>query len=137
MRGIHPKYVFTYKGHPVTVMNNTAWKRARKNTALEQVRVHDLRHTFGRRLRAAGVSLEDREDLLGHKSGRMTTHYSAAEVSKLLDAANKVNCNNQDSMTLTVLKRRMDAVQFCKGSRESHVQDLENKKAVVLKLITA
>ncbi len=30
-------------------------------------------HTFGRRLRAAGVSYEDRQDLLGHKSGRITT----------------------------------------------------------------
>jgi len=40
--------------------------------------VHDLKHTFGRRLRAAGVSFEDRQDLLGHRSGRITTHYSAA-----------------------------------------------------------
>jgi integrase len=39
-----------------------------------KVRVHDLKHTFGRRLRAAGVSFEDRQDLLGHKSGRITTH---------------------------------------------------------------
>ena len=40
------------------------------------VRIHDLKHTFGRRLRAAQVSLEDRQDLLGHKSQRITTHYS-------------------------------------------------------------
>ncbi len=37
------------------------------------VRVHDLKHTFGRRLRAAGVSFEDRQDLLGHRAGRITT----------------------------------------------------------------
>jgi hypothetical protein len=30
-----------------------------------------MKHTFGRRLRAAGVSFEDRQDLLGHK--RMST----------------------------------------------------------------
>jgi hypothetical protein len=30
------------------------------------------------------VSFEDRQDLLGHRSGRITTHYSAAELSKLL-----------------------------------------------------
>ena len=29
-----------------------------------------------RRLRATGVSLEDRQDLLGHEAGRVTTHYS-------------------------------------------------------------
>ena len=57
---------------------------------LPQVRVHDLKHTFGRRLRAAGVSFEDRQDLLGHRSGRITTHYSAAELARLIDAANQV-----------------------------------------------
>jgi len=35
-----------------------------------RIRVHDLRHTFGRRLRAAGAQFEDRQDLLGHKSIR-------------------------------------------------------------------
>jgi integrase len=55
-----------------------------------RVRVNDLKHTFGRRLRAAGVSFEDRQDLLGHKSGRITTHYSQAELSNLIDAAEKV-----------------------------------------------
>jgi integrase len=58
-RGINPDYVFTYNGHPLTAMHNSAWKRARKAVRLQQVRVHDLKHTFGRRLRAAGVSFED------------------------------------------------------------------------------
>jgi integrase len=51
-------------------MLNSAWKRARKRAGLS-VRVNDLKHTFGRRLRAAGVSFEDKQDLLGHKSGRI------------------------------------------------------------------
>ena len=67
----------------LTRMLNSAWKRARKKVGLA-VRVHDLKHTFGRRLRAAGVSFEDRQDLLGHKSGRITTHYSAAEIGNLI-----------------------------------------------------
>ena len=53
------------------------------------VRVHDLKHTYGRRLRAAGVSFEDRQDLLGHKSTRITTHYSAAELANLIAASEK------------------------------------------------
>jgi hypothetical protein len=69
-------------------MLNSGWKKARKKVGLD-VRVHDLRHTFGRRLRAAGVSFEDRQDLLGHKSQRITTHYSAAELGNLMTAANK------------------------------------------------
>ncbi|HBC71159.1 MAG TPA: integrase [Coxiellaceae bacterium] len=105
VRGQHSEKVFTYNGRPLTRMLNSAWKRARKRVGLV-VRVHDLKHTFGRRLRAAGVSFEDRQDLLGHKSGRITTHYSAAEIVNLLDAANKVCEARQDanSPTLTLLR---------------------------------
>ena len=52
--------------------------------------VHDLKHTFGRRLRAAGVSFEDRQGLLGHKSRWITTHYSGPELANLIAAAEKV-----------------------------------------------
>jgi integrase len=90
VRSEHEDYVFTYKGKPVDRMNNSAWRKARIRAGLPQVRVHDLKHTFGRRLRAAGVSFEDRQDLLGHKSGRITTHYSEAELANLIEAANKV-----------------------------------------------
>lgn len=90
VRGFHPKYVFTYQGNPITRMLNSAWLKARSRAELSNVRVHDLKHTFGRRLRAVGVSFEDRQDLLGHKSHRITTHYSQAELSNLISAANKV-----------------------------------------------
>ena len=69
-----------------------AWERVHGTVAQEgfrRVRVHDLKHTFGRRLRAAGVSFEDRQDLLGHKSQRITTHYSHPELSNLIAAAEK------------------------------------------------
>ena len=106
-RGKGIDHVFTYKGAPITRMLNSAWQRARKAANLDQVRVHDLKHTFGRRLRAAGVSFEDRQDLLGHRSGRITTHYSAAELSRLLEAANSV-CRqkpNSGKSELVVLRR--------------------------------
>ncbi|EKE01125.1 MAG: hypothetical protein ACD_21C00208G0001, partial [uncultured bacterium] len=104
-RGRHPEYVFTYAGKPTSRMLNSAWKRARKKIGLT-VRVHDLKHTFGRRLRAAGVSFEDRQDLLGHKSGKITTHYSAAEIGILIKAANKIceTIQTPNSPTLTLLK---------------------------------
>lgn len=70
-RGIDDTYVFTFRDRRVQRMLNTGWQRARNKAGLPQVRVHDLKHTFGRRLRAAGVSFEDRQDLLGHRSGRM------------------------------------------------------------------
>ena len=104
-RGKHPTHVFAYKGKPITRMLNSSWCRVRRNLGLEQVRVHDLKHTFGRRLRAAGVSFEDRQDLLGHRSGRMTTHYSAAELSKLIEAANSVCERSGNKPELVVLRR--------------------------------
>jgi integrase len=104
-RGKHPTHVFTYKGEPTQRMLNSAWLKARKRAGLEQVRVHDLKHTFGRRLRAAGVSFEDRQDLLGHRSSRITTHYSAAELTKLIEAANKVCEGDSSKPELVVLRR--------------------------------
>ena len=69
----------------------------------ELLRVHDLRHTFGRRLRAAGVSKEDRKDLLGHKSRDVTTDYTAAELQNLLDAVNRIT-QSRNSPAPTVLR---------------------------------
>jgi integrase len=107
VRGEHLEYVFTYRDHPVTKINNTAWKAARRRAGLPQVRVHDLKHTFGRRLRAAGVSFEDRQDLLGHRSGRITTHYSAAELQNLIEAANQVcGQDSRKSPALVLLKQK-------------------------------
>ena len=101
-------YVFAHQ-HEGTLrsyysMNTNGWKRARVRVGLSGVRVHDLRHTFGRRLRAAGVSYEDRQDLLGHKSGRITTHYSAAELHNLIEAANKVCDRSRQGPVLTLLR---------------------------------
>lgn len=106
VRGEHPQFVFTFKGKPSTRMLNSAWLKARKRAKLPFVRVHDLKHTFGRRLRAAGVSFEDRQDLLGHRSSRITTHYSAAELGNLLHSANSANGKQGDG-ELTVLKRKV------------------------------
>jgi len=128
VRGQHLEYVFVRypkpkeaKPVPLDSMNTTAWKNGRKRAAdkweertgepapdgFRRVRVHDLKHTFGRRLRAAGVSFEDRQDLLGHKSGRITTHYSAAELANLIAAAEKVcEDNSHKSPAVTLLRRK-------------------------------
>jgi hypothetical protein len=44
-----------------------------------------------------------RPDLLGHKSGDVTTDYSAAELMSLINAANRI-VRSKDSPTLTVLR---------------------------------
>ena len=121
-RGLHERYVFTFansKGERdrLHTLRNSGWIAARERATarykkefstdppkgFQRVRAHDLRHTFGRRLRAAGVSLEDRQDLLGHEAGRITTHYSAAEIENLVTAANQTT-KSRESPTRTVLR---------------------------------
>ena len=107
VRGQHPEHVFIFRGQRQKKMNNSSWQHARIRAGLSQVRVHDLKHTFGRRLRAAGVSFEDRQDLLGHRSGRITSHYSAAELTSLIEAANKVvGQGSRKSPALVMLKKK-------------------------------
>lgn len=119
-RGKHPEFVFTYEGDPITRMNNTAWDNARGRWAdkyeeafkvkcpsgMRTLHVHDLRHTFGRRLRAAGVSKETRADLLGHAADEddVTSHYSAAEIRELVDAVRLIEVPMGSAPTLTVLR---------------------------------
>ncbi len=111
-RGAHPEYVFVYKGRrddgpgqPFQKVNNTAWKRARKAAGLENVRgpgqhfrVHDLRHTTGARLREEGVSREDRKDILGHANDDITTHYSTAETTYLVDLVERIVGSKRPSL---------------------------------------
>lgn len=104
-RGKHPEIVFSFRDRPIGRMTNSAWKNARKKANLPSVRVHDLRHTFGRRLRAAGVSLEDRQDLLGHYAGRVTTHYSAPEIEALRAAVNSLlEADSRNGSRTTILR---------------------------------
>lgn len=126
-RGQHTKHVFPFGkpdehgvGTTINRMNDSAWKRARiratkkwlethickAHDGFARIRVHDLKHTFGRRLRAAGVTEEDRKALLGHKNGSITSHYSAAELDQLITAANKVSVTDSRAPALTILKRR-------------------------------
>ena len=116
LRGIHPTHVFSYRGKPVGKLHSSAWRRAWKKAGLPVEDgilkgVHNLRHSFGRRLRGAGVSLETRKALLGHANGDITTHYSAAEVGELLAAAEKiVDRGIAQSPTLTVVRRTAEKV---------------------------
>jgi hypothetical protein len=87
-------------------LDGQRWVNCRSGFFLS-FRLHDLKHTFGRRLRAAGVSLGTRKVLLGHKNGDITSHYSAPQLEERISAANKV-CGVESSKTpaLTLLKRK-------------------------------
>jgi integrase len=117
-RGKHKEWVFALDDEPMHRMNTTGWDSATARAAdkyeqetgkaaewgYRNLRVHDLKHTFGRRLRAAGVKLETRKVLLGHKSDDITTHYSAAELGELIEAVERI-CDHGTSLpALTLIK---------------------------------
>lgn len=106
-RGLNPEYVFSYKGQPLARVSSSAWRKARIRAGLPRLRFHDLRHTFGHRLRAVGVSNEDRHALLGHRTGDITTHYSAPELGVLLAHVEKL----VGVSTATVLRTGWASVQ--------------------------
>jgi integrase len=94
-RGEHTEFVFTRAGQPVTKLYNSGWKAARRRASkryanelgrpcpdgFRSIRVHDLKHTYGHRLRAAGVGFEDRKVLLGHKPVGERHRRRAASIS--------------------------------------------------------
>jgi len=111
VRGQHPRYVFSYRGKRLYSQNGLAWQEAREKVGLPDVTVHYLKHTYGRRLRAAGVSFEDRQDLLEHKSNRITTHYSAPEILNLVQASQRVTPSRCTKSRLVVLQEAHLAIQ--------------------------
>lgn len=115
-RGVDPVWVFTYKRRQVKGMYNTAWRLAREKVGLPGVRVHDLKHTYGRRLRAAGVSFEDRQSLLGHKSGKITTHYSAPELLSLIAASERVSAPDSHKIPTLVMLRKKKSLRALANS---------------------
>lgn len=52
--------------------------------------IHNLRHTFGHRLREAGVSEEDRALLLGHNKASLVQHYAMPTIERLCEMAERV-----------------------------------------------
>jgi len=117
-------YVFPVRGRRRGRLHTAAWKRAWIKAGLpvdETVLrgVHNLRHTFGRRLRAAGVPIETRKLLMGHANGDITTHYSAAELGELLAAAEKVTDRGiAQTPALTLIRRHARGVGKASESTE-------------------
>ncbi len=121
-RGQHPVWVFSVAGKPVGRMLQRAWRAARQRAAekwqelhreqappgFAQLRVHDLKHTFGHRLEAAGVADRDCQALLGHARRGVTRQYMAPEVARLRQAAESVlETEQRGTIPLTIIRRKV------------------------------
>lgn len=76
-QGRHDVYVFTdQRGKAPIGSIKTAWKTAKRNAGLADVRFHDLRHTWATKAVSRGVPLRVVQELGGWKSSRMVERYS-------------------------------------------------------------
>lgn len=65
----------------------SAWNRARTKAGLNDVRMHDLRHSFASALVNDGRSLYEVQTLLGHSTSKMTQRYAHLNNEALMQAA--------------------------------------------------
>jgi integrase len=109
-RGKQATHVFAFRGHPVQSMSNTAWQNGRREAGKEDsyltdLRVHDLRHTVGMRLREMNVRENTIADILWHEHSSMTRHYSVAQIDELVAALDLVaDENGKVNKTLQMLQ---------------------------------
>lgn len=66
------------------------WRRIRAKVGLDDVRIHDLRHTFASIAASNGLSLPIIGALLGHKQTQTTARYAHLIGQPLIDASEKI-----------------------------------------------
>ena len=71
-------YVFLSPVDPERSLSNNLplWRSVRKEAGIEDVRLHDLRHTFASHAVLQGIPLPVVSRLLGHKQPSMTLRYA-------------------------------------------------------------
>lgn len=86
------EYVIMGKKNASHLINlQKPWRRIRKKANLEDVRLHDLRHTYASVAAASGLSLPIIGALLGHKQTQTTARYAHLVGQPLLEASEKIS----------------------------------------------
>lgn len=88
--GLDDTWVFpSGRGSHYYTFNTSTWREAVQALNLK-IRPHDLRHTFGLRAADAGIPLDARRSLLGHRHADITLHYSSPGLKRLLFEVEKI-----------------------------------------------
>ena len=86
-------YVFPSPADPSRPRNSDnmrTWELAREEAGIEDVRVHDLRHTVASQAVARGVALSTVARMLGHADPRMTLRYAHVRDPEVEAAAERI-----------------------------------------------
>ncbi len=76
------------------------WHEVRREAGIEDVRLHDLRHTFGTQAVMQGVPLPVVARLLGHSKATMTLRYAHAGDREIEAAAERIGARISESLGL-------------------------------------
>lgn len=76
----------------------TFWRRLVRDTNLEGLRIHDLRHTFGTRAVHAGVDMITQMDIMGHRDPSSYKRYSHASSESRKQAIEKIQLIGSKTM---------------------------------------
>ena len=88
-----------------------AWGRILKASGIDDLRVHDLRHTSGSWLARLGTDVAIRQKALGHKTPSMAARYSHLELDPVADAMQRVANAIKTAATSSKPKRKSMGAQ--------------------------
>ncbi|HEX7972643.1 MAG TPA: site-specific integrase, partial [Thiobacillus sp.] len=89
--GKHSRYCFTYQGSQIRwELSNSAWHTSLEKAGIEDLRFHDLRHTWASWHRQAGTSCDELKELGGWKSRSMVDRYAKYATEHLAAAASRI-----------------------------------------------
>jgi integrase len=92
--GKHPTRVFSFRGKPVRQVNTKAWQSALERCGIENLRWHDLRHTWASWHAQAGTPLHVLQKLGGWECVEMVRKYAhllTAHLHKYVDRVQGVS----------------------------------------------
>jgi integrase len=89
-QGVHPEFVFTYRGKPVARTTTKAWQAALERAGIRDFRWHDLRHTWASWHVQSGTRLQELLELGGWSSMEMVLRYAHLAGEHLREAACRI-----------------------------------------------
>jgi integrase len=88
--GLHPEWVFPYRGQPVTQTATRVWREALAKAGIKEFTWHDLRHTWASWHVMNGTRLEELQKLGGWKTLEMVLRYAHLAPEHLARVADNV-----------------------------------------------
>jgi len=102
--GRHPTHVFSYRGKPLKAGGYATWQKAVKAAGIEDLRRHDMRHTWASMMVQAGVSDAALMALGSWKTPKMVRRYGHLSAESLRPFAEAIDKSLGDAIKGAVSK---------------------------------